>query len=234
VSRSRSGADLIDDAYKRSDNEGATDRHPRTDVLRYVNQGGTALYDRLIEARGRAYYRSATPWTITTVAGTTVYTSGFPANLYRIVGVRLDDEIGEPLTPLTPQEEPSLLASSRTSSTPSHYDPRPNGIALLPRHDTGLSVVVDYVPSFTDLTDDLVSSFDGINGWEEYIVCFAARCMAVKDEEWQLMSALDADMRKLEVRIDALAPKKDASRARRVQDVRGPRRAAALRGFRRF
>lgn len=223
MSRSRSGADLIDDAYKRSDNEGATDRHPRADVLRYVNQGCAEVYDLLIEARGRAYFRSATPWTITTVAGTLAYTTGFPASFYRLIGVRIDDVFGEPLTPMMPQEEAELAASNAPSTYPTHYDLRPNGIALLPRHVAGKSVIVDYVPAFTDLTDSLLSLFDGINGWEEYAVCFAARCMAVKDEEWQLVAALDADMRRLRERIATLAPKKDAFRARRVQDVRGSR-----------
>lgn len=99
-----------------------------------------------------------------------------------------------------------------------------NKLAVLPEHEAGLSIVVDYVPAFTDLTDASNSTFDGINGWEEYAVAFAARCMAVKDEAWQLAQAMEGEMARLKQRILRLAPKRDMHRARRVKDVRGPQR----------
>lgn len=222
MARSRSGENLVDDAYKRSDMQSATDRFPRAEVLRYVNQGGAELWDYIVEARGRAYCRSATPWTITTTADTSFYTSGYPSDFYKLVSVRLDEE-GQraPLAPLTPHEEPLLRDAEE--SIPTHYDLRPTGILLLPEHSAGLSVVVDYVKNWADLSDSSGSTFDGIDGWEEYIVLFAARCMAVKDEEWSLAQALDRDMDRMRERLKRLAPVKDTFRAERVQDVRGPR-----------
>ncbi len=217
-----SGQALINEAYKRADQEGATDRHPRADVLKYVNQGCRELYDLLIDARGRSYYRSATPWTITTVADTTLYTSGFPNAFYQLVSVRASDgHAQQPLDRFTPLEEPELRSETSAAYLPTHYEDRPNGILLLPEHTADKSVIVEYIPAFTDLTDASDSYFDAINGWHEYVICFAARCMAVKDAEWDLARTLEGEMGRLKERIKKLAPHRDRFRPRRVSDIRG-------------
>lgn len=226
MARNRSGADLIDDALLRADVQEATDRHPRPEVLRHVNQGRAELYDILVEARGKAYFRSATPWTVTTTADTTLYTSGFPATFYRLISVRVTDADGHggaPLEPLQPQEEAWMLDPD-AEGWPTHYDMRPNGIGIYPEHDADLRVVVEYIPCVTDLADDsATTNADGVNGWEEYVVEFAARRIAKKDGDMELIADCDREMARLKERIKRLAPNRDTFRARRVQDVRGPR-----------
>lgn len=228
MARGRELQDLRADAYKRSDNEGTDGvggRHPSADVTRYVNQGGAELWDLLIEARGPEYFQADPADEIATLASTTSYE--LSDTFYLLIGVRLDGNFGAPLVPFTSQEEPSLRMQGRSIGLPTHYQLRRtadgiNSITVLPAHRAGLTLVVDYVPAYVDLVAD-ADSFDGINGWEEYVVCFAARCMAVKDEEWQLASALDADMARLKQRILKLAPRRNMHRARRVKDVRGGR-----------
>lgn len=232
--RSRTGASLIDDAYKRADNESATDRHPRTDVLRYCNQGGAELWDLIIEARGMEYCQ-ATPTSITTTASTTSYS--LDDTFYLLISVYLDGTTGGPIMPFSSQEEPLLRTAAAASTAPLYYQLNrtaagANTITILPTHSAGLTIKVRWVPVFTDLTDNSSNPFAGVNGWEEYIVAFAARCMAVKDEEWNLAQALDRDMERLRERIQKLAPKRDLHRARRVKDVRGPQVVA--RGWRLF
>ncbi len=227
AARTRSGADLIDDAYKRADLESATDRHPRASVLRYVNQGGAELWDLLIEARGPEYFR-ATPQTITTTTETTSY--ALNPSFYMLISARWEDEagFGDPLVPFDGQEEPALRDRQlNVTGYPSNYQlrrtvPGTDSLEVLPEHRADLSIIVEYVPCFTDLTDASSSYFYGVNGWEEYIVDYAARKMATKDEEWPLVRELDADMAMLRKRILNLAPKRDMHRARRVKDVRGP------------
>jgi hypothetical protein len=226
VGRTRSGDSLIDDAYRRSDNEGATDRHPRTDVLRYVNQGGAELWDLLIEARGPDYFRANPAALLTTLASTTSY--DLPGAFYLLISVRLNGDYGDALVPFTAQEEPYLRAPLTSQALPYNYQLRrkadgTNYLEVLPVHTAGETITVEYVPIFTDLTDSPASVFNGVNGWEEYIVLFAARCMAVKDEEWQLAQALDTDMGRMRARILKLAPKRDMHRAKRVTDVRNGR-----------
>jgi hypothetical protein len=140
-----------------------------------------------------------------------------------------DGTIQEPLIPFTPTEEPGLRTEGVAAYFPTHYELRPNGIVLLPEHAAGKTVTVEYIPVFTDLTDASNNYLDGINGWEEYVTNFAARCMAVKDEEWQLVGAIDADMKRLSERITKIAPKRDRYKPRRVSDVRGARMHGARR-----
>ncbi len=219
MARTRTGAELIDDAYLRADLVGATDRHPRTTVLRYVNQGCTELYDLLVEARGRAYFR-ATPSTITTASNTTRY--ALPAAFYRLISIRVAGVGGFCLDPFEPQDEPALREPGVTADKPQRYEVQPGYVELLPLHRASLSVVVDYVPVFTDLTDGS-TTFDGINGWEQYPVEFAAREMLLKDGETSDAAACTQKMTALAMRIGKLAPKRDAFRAERVKNVRGGR-----------
>ncbi len=227
--RTRSGKELLDAAYDRSDNIGAVARHPRPTVLGYANMGGTELWDLLIEARGPEYFRAPAE-EIPTAADTTEYT--LPTSFYMLIDARLQDAAGvrsRPLVPFDSQEEPSLRDPSTFSfdGTPTHYQLRrspagANTIAILPTHGTGNMIVVDYVPAFVDLEDTDMSLFHGVNGWEEYIVDFAAVKMATKDEEWDLVRELRTDMKMLRDRVLRLAPKRDMHRARREKDVRGP------------
>ncbi len=223
MARTRTGAELIDDSYKRADLEGATDRFPRTEVLRYVNQGGAALYDLLIEARGRAFFAKKPAVTITSLASTSRYlfgSGGVANDFYRLSAVRVGGQGGYMLAPFAPQDEPSLREPGVTADKPTHYEIQPGYIELLPYHSAGVAIVVDYVPHFTDLTDGS-TTFDGINGWEEYIPHFAASCMLTKDDELALKKSCENDMAKLEMRIAKLASKRDAFRAERVKNIRG-------------
>jgi len=217
MARTRSGEDLINAAYHRADLEGATDRHPRDVVLRYVNQGATELYDQLVEARGRAYFRVTAP-TITTLAATSRYP--LPAALYRLISIRVSGQGGYCLTPFTPQDEPYLREPSATAAKPTHYELQPGYVELLPLHSAGSAIIVDYVPVFTDLTDTAASTFDGINGWEDYIVYFAAREMFIHDGELGEAGVQDKAMQAMAMRIGKLAPHRDAFRAERVKNVR--------------
>lgn len=227
MARNRSGLDLINDAYQRVDMESATDRHPRATVLRHVNQGGAELWDLLIEARGPEYYQG-TPQSITTTASTSSY--ALEATFYMLISVYLDGTQGGPLEPFSSQEEPMLRNASSVGESPLYYQLRrtvagANGLVVLPVHSAGLTLKVNWVPAFTDLTDSGSSYFEGVNGWEEYITAFAARCIAMKDEEWPLAKELENEMARLRARILKLAPKRDMHRARRVKDIRGPQMA---------
>lgn len=217
MARTRTGAELIDDSYLRADLVGATDRHPRVSVLRYVNQGCTELYDLLVEARGRAYFR-ATPSTITTAASTTRY--ALPAAFYRLISIRVSGRGGYCLDTFDPQDEPMLRDPSVTAEKPTRYELQPGYVELLPLHRGSLSIIVDYVPTFTDLADSS-GTFDGINGWEQYPVEFAAREMLLKDGEKSDAADCTQKMTALAMRIGKLAPKRDAFRAERVKNVRG-------------
>ncbi len=216
MARVRTLADLRDDARKRADVEALDDRHPDADVTRYVNQGGAALRDLLIEARGRTYFRKVTPQTITTTSATRY---ALNEDFLRLISVRLSDPGGYMLEPFSPQDEAELREPNITGTYPTHYELQPAYIELLPATQGGKTVIVEYIPTFTDLSAD-DDELEGYDGWEEFVVCFAARCIATKDAEWELVRELKDEMGTVAERIAKLAPSRDAFRAERVKDVR--------------
>ncbi len=216
MARVRTLADLRADARKRADIEAEDDRHPDPDVTRYVNQGGAALRDLIIEARGRSYFRKSTPQTITTTSATRY---ALNADFLRLISVRLSGVGGYMLDPFTPQDEPGLREPSVTATYPTHYELQPDYIELLPATSGGKTVVVEYVPIYTDLvgdSDELV----GYNGWEDYVVDYAACQILIKDDETEALANVRSDMAAMSARIAKLAPHRDAFRAERVKDVR--------------
>lgn len=218
MARTRTGEQIIDDSYLRADLVGATDRHPRTTVLRYVNQGGAELWDKIVAARGRTFCATKPPQSISTTASTSRY--ALAAAFYQLSAVRLDAVGGYCLEPFTAQDEPILREPGYTAQYPTHYQLQPGYIELLPLHSAGSTIKVDYVPHFTDLADSSGSTFDGINGWESYLSVYAAREMFRHDGEKQDAAECTAELAALSVRIAGLAPKRDAFRAERVKNVR--------------
>lgn len=221
MARTRTGASLIDDAYKKADLEAFTTRFPRTEVLRYINQGGAELWDLILMAMGRTFGRASSPWTITTTADTIAYTTGYPSTFLELLSVRLDGPGGEMLRPLESAEEAWNREDDATGSTPMFYELVPGGIRLFPQHDADLSVVVEYVTAFTDLADSSGSTFDGFNGWEDYLVIYAAREMMIKEGEVEMARLLGEDKSAIARRVASRAQSRDAYRPKRVRDVRG-------------
>lgn len=223
MSRSRPLSAMREEAYQRADTDGALDRHPRDQVDRYLNQGGAAFFDILIAARGPEFLQ-ASPYTITTTADTSSY--DLPAAFYLLVGVRFDGEGAYPLVRFGSHEEAALRDSTLpTTSRPTHYQVRrtsagTSSLVVLPEHDAGLTIKVDYVPCWTDLVDD-DDTVDGINGWEEYMVTYAALRMAQRDDEMGLADRLERELQGIKARIQGVSQKRDMHEARRVKDVRG-------------
>lgn len=222
MARTRTLSQLREEAYRRADCEGAYDRHERADVDRDLNQGGAELWDALIAARGAEYFTTTYP--ITTTADTSSYT--LPTALYLLSAVRLNESGGYPLRKFDTHEEQALRDSDSSNGRPTHYQLRRTGagtstLVVLPEHEASLALSVDYVPAFTDLVDD-TDTFDGMNGWEDYPIDYAARKMALRDEEYQLAREIREDMDRTLARVKALAPKRDMHEARRVRDIRGP------------
>lgn len=220
MARGRRLDDLRADAYKESDNEGATERFPPAEVTRYINQGRAERYDLMIEARGRSYFRKATPYSITTTASTSRY--ALPPDFLHLLSVRVSGVDGFNLEPFAPEDEPVLRASTSTTTYPTHYELQPAYIELLPLHQAGKTIVVEYVPTITDLAND-ADEDNGYNGWEDYPVAYAAMRMTSKDDEPELYARLERRLAGLQERIRRLAPKRDRFKAERVKDVRKDR-----------
>jgi hypothetical protein len=218
--RGRTLANLRADAYKRADVESATDRHPPADVTRLINQGAAELRDLLIEIRGRSYFRKHPPQKILTTGNQTRYP--LAPDFYQLISVRLCECClgGDLLIPFSPHDEPELRASA--GGRPTHYELQDGHIELLPKPHGGLEIVADYIATYTDLVNDS-DVLEGFHGWEDYPVLYAARAMAMKDEELELVSAIDGELSRLAARIRRMAGHRDRFRAEQVKDVRRTR-----------
>lgn len=237
MARARTLSQLREEAFRKADCEGAEDRHDQADVDRDLNQGIAEFWDELIATRGGAYVQSAEPDEIATLAGTVSY--DLADDFYVLVGVRIDGAGGYPLVPFEAHEEAALRDPSQANQWPTHYQLRrsvqgadvddatitgtaTNQIVLLPPPVAGLTVIVDYAPTAPELTGD-DDVLDGINGWEDYAILYAAREMASRDDEDGLYAKLDKRIAEARARVQRMAPKRDIHQARRVKDVRGPR-----------
>jgi hypothetical protein len=218
MARTRTLTLLRTEVRQRADIESATTRFPDSELTRYINQGIAELYDLLVDARGRSYYRKSTPQSITTTVDTVTY--ALSSDFYKLIAVRNEDSF--PLSNFGPVEEADLAFDSSTVDRPLFYDLQGAYIALRPYHRAGYTVIVDYVPCATQLSSD-GDTFDGINGWEDYVVAFAARQCALKDEVYERADRLVAEMQRLERRISGLAPNRDGYKAERIQDARRTR-----------
>lgn len=215
MARSRTLTEIADEAYRFADAVGMTDRHPRADVVRWCNKGLAELYDLLVAAKGLDWFRAST--TITLVAGTTDY--ALHAAFYQLLGARVSG--GAALLPFPEGQSAELRdAYVQGASSPRYYQLAAANITFLPVPASG-SVILDYVPAFTDLADDGVATFDGVNGWETYGSLFAARLMSVKDSDETKVAMLGAETNAMVGRIRGLARQRDPSAAGRVKDVRG-------------
>ncbi len=236
MARPRTLSQLREQAYRDADVEGADDRHDQADVDRDLNAGAAEFWDEFIAANGAGAVQADEPFEITTLANTVTY--DLPEDYYILVQVRVDGDTGGPLTPFDDHEEAELRQSGWTG-LPTHYQIRRSVqmddgnantttgtarqvIDLLPAPAADRTVLVKYAPHAPELTEES-DVLDGLNGWEDYAIKFAAREIASRDDEDALYAKLDKRLGEMRARIHRMAPKRDQHQARRVRDVRGPK-----------
>lgn len=217
MARTSTLSELRTEAYRRADQENLTERFPTSEVNNYVNQGIAELWDMLVSANGYAYYGNTA--TINLVSGTTSYT--LPTDFYKLhkviyVGSTLGGRLE--LERLSEADEVALQVA--TSRVPLYYRVRAGYLDVLPKPGATATLSVSYVPYATKLVSD-TDTFDGINGFEEYVVCYAARRMAIKDADFELANMIYQDMNRQVERIERMASDRDKGHPERVQDIRG-------------
>ena len=204
-------------AYRRADQEDLTERFPTTEVTDYVNEGIGELWDMLVAANGYSYYGVKS--TIPLVNNQNSYS--LPADFYKLqkvifIGSTLGGRLE--LSRLSEADEVALMTSR--SMVPLFYRVRAAYLDVYPAPFGTGSLELGYVPCATKLVND-TDTFDGINGFEEYVVCYAARRMAIKDADFELANMIYQDMNRQVERIERMAADRDKGHPERVQDIRG-------------
>lgn len=179
MSRNRSLTNLLADVRYQADIEGLTTRHTDANLTRLINQSIQAFRLKISTA-GHPYY--LTESTGTTTAGTSDY--ALPADFVQLYAVDLT--VGTQTISLS---EYSIVERNDYSSpvvpgdgVPVMYRLQASNMRLLPTPDAAYSYKLLYLPVGTDLSG-ASDNFDGIAGWEDWIVFDVARKVLSRDDD---------------------------------------------------
>lgn len=196
----------------------------------YIAGSYKELYDILISAYGNDY-QVATPVTFQTdgtndkysLPDGTLYSSA-PA-FYKLLGVDLQTsgsaQIWQTLKPFNFSERNRYSpygVNSLSRNTAIRYRLLGNQLWFTPLPQSGITIQLWYIPEPSTLSLD-ADTFDGISGWEEYVIVDAA-IKALQKEESDV-SVLMGQKQALISRIQAMAENRDAGSPATVADVVG-------------
>lgn len=202
-------------ARRRADMENST-FIADAELTQYINDSIAELYDLLIATRGENYYIDSD--TITTVPGTDSYS--LPSDFLKLMAVDWVHSNGQSydLKEFMWQERNKynnpLFYSQAFGNT--RYQLRGDEIVFTPIPSAANTIKLWYIPSFTPLQYDY-DSFNGINGWEEYVIIDAAIKMRVKEES--PIDELVLAKQQMKERIQQASSGRNSAEPARVTDV---------------
>ncbi len=191
------------------------------ELTEYINKSIGELHDLLVSCYGEDYFSTSVQFTSTGASSYTLTASPVSiTNFYKLRGLDIQD--GGRWTSLKPfmfnernraREYVGLTLSER------HRYRLMGGAVVFETNNpppTGSVLRLWYVPLPATLTNDS-DTFDGVNSWEEYVVVDAAIKMLRKEESDT--SLLLRQKAELKLRIEQMAPNRDAGEPQRVTDV---------------
>jgi hypothetical protein len=208
------------------------------ELTRRINLSAAALYDMLVEVRGEHFYAerssvTATAATATTSVGGTSSSAGEGSSLHRLISleVTLDGNVVE-IKPLPDRHARQAFngAQSWSGYTDGPYyalENDSNGMAIrwYPTPSATHTVTMTWIPTAKELSAD-GDTWDGVNGWEDWIVHDVGVYVLQKTESD--VSVLAGERAKVESRIRKLAKTRDHGSAARTRDVRSMYRATRV------
>ena len=184
----------------------------------YINSSNAELYDLLVSAYGDDYY--LTKYTLTVDGVTTSYP--LPTDFYKLIGI---DMYINPLRYITLKpymfnERGRYQDGSNWAAIVAIQGPRyhiyNNFLEFNPPAPGTYNMQMYYVPECPELVGD-TDTFDGVNGWEEYIIVDAAIKMLQKEESD--VTVLMEQKNRLIKRINLMAENRDIGHSFVVNDV---------------
>jgi hypothetical protein len=188
----------------------------------WINEGVQRLHGKLVDAFGDEYVESTS--TFNTVAGTSDY--NLPTGFFRLYGVDLSfNGTARTLLPYTRAERNALTSSFAGAVYPPWYRVVGGKLRLLPVPAAVYAGTIYYAPEATLL----VNAGDTItvpNGWEAYVVLYAAIQSLLKEESdargfQSELQALDTELVRLRDDRDSAFPKSAVDMDNLNSDWRG-------------
>ena len=190
MARSRTLALLRADVRERADMVGSTFITDAT-LNEYINQSAARCQNKFTASRGHSYQSSSTTWTTTSSLTYALPSDFFESQLVMISSGGSNQE----MRPFEMHEYPRWSERAPTA---------------------GYTVTMIYTPVLARMTSDS-DTFDGVNGWEEWIVLDAA-IKALNKEESDV-SVLMAQRGDVEAEITSMAGDRDGAWPSRIVDV---------------
>tara|TARA_R110002020_G_scaffold82627_8_gene204960 strand:+ start:261 stop:914 length:654 start_codon:yes stop_codon:yes gene_type:complete len=202
----RRRADIEDDPF-----------HPDSEIDDYINESIAELYGKLVLARGDEYY--ATPFTTTTVVGAN--SVALPATFFKILGVRWHYSGNRRIKMLRMDFQKFMqldnsLIQGWTDWARVYYMTQRENVVFWPTPQSGHTITVWYIPAAAQLTAP-ADNFDGINGWERFVVLHAVRLVKMKRQE--STTVVDQGIQDIEEKINSLSGTRDDGQPSQVIDV---------------
>lgn len=207
----RTLAQLREEVRQRADMEDDDQVVTDDELNRFINQSIKEWYDLLIESADQEFFAVSA---ILNLTGVDYYL--LPPDFYRLLGVDYAPSFGSRWQPVGSfRFQDRLRYDGVQVLAGPKYRLAGNTIVFVPTSTTGLARVW-YIPQTTELTAD-TDTFDGMNGWEEYVVVDAAiKCL---EKEQTDSSELRARKAEIKSRVQSLAAKRDAGGVETIVDV---------------
>lgn len=229
--RTRSAFDLINDVRVRCDQVATAGQVPYIDdatILEWLNQAWADLYDHLVKS-GEHYYLKRDVY----VTGPAVDSYPLPTDHYKTVGVSVQvNGAWEPAHrfQFERRDDMTQFGGGAIWVWPFnlHYDLWGQNMQWREMPNGGYSVRHFYYPTAARMTlsdganpPGSGSFIDGVNGWELYVIDWAAKKCAERDENADLAAMFGGDIAQSLARIVSMSSTRNPGEAPRTRIVRG-------------
>lgn len=191
------------------------------ELIGYINESISDLYDLLIQKYGEDYYTKPAPYSLNVSGSQNQY--NLPTDFFKVRGVDLNLGTNEAISikqfsmaERNKYRNNYIFSWDQEGVSRARYRIIGRKIWFLPNPSGSASIDIWYIPLAPVLEDDS-DEFDAINGWEEYIIVDTAIKMLSKEESDT--SALELRMAKLTNRIETAANNRDAANPMKISDV---------------
>lgn len=212
--------ELEDKTRRMADVQNNLLRHPQSEVWDNINRGIKQFNAEVVKCNGQGLFETDT--FVTTTPGIEMY--GLPAQLLQVTKV---------WTNISGRER--ILYGYEAKETDGMRDNLPLGsewgdlpfwrivgdnVSLRPTYNSPLTVYIRYIATAVKLTAGS-DTLDAIEGFDEFIVAYAARRCAFKDNKVDLIGLCSQDMAETIARMQATVRARNAASPRRMTDTRG-------------
>jgi hypothetical protein len=186
-----------------------------TEITTYINEGVQILHEKLVRAHEADYTEKSASFTLDSSGEATL-----PTDFMKVYGVELSDTSGgkRTLLPYKRAERNALSSAPFSSTRAPRYKLSAGKLRVLPAASvSGKTGTIWYAPVATLYTSDTSSNVDFLNGWERYVVVYAAiQCLLKEESDTRPLENMLAMMDK---QLDEAISNRDAGHSNHAVDV---------------